>query len=64
MFIESGRFDCYMTSQTENAAQRCSAYIFPALNPFRLTFLRMRESDAGPSCYAGCLRIPTRGTHR
>ena len=25
---------------------RCSAYIFPALNPFRLTFLRIRESDA------------------
>ena len=24
---------------------RCSAYVFPALNPFRLTFLRMRESD-------------------
>ena len=24
---------------------RCSAYVFPTLNPFRLTFLRMRESD-------------------
>ena len=22
---------------------RCSAYIFPALKPFRLTFLRMRD---------------------
>ena len=43
---------------------RCSAYIFPALNPFRLTFLRMRESDACLSCYAGCLRFPPRGTHR
>ena len=28
-----------------NLNGRCSAYVFPALNPFRLTFLRMRESD-------------------
>ena len=44
----SGLYDVteHMESNLHTAnLKRCSAYVFPALNPFRLTFLRMRESD-------------------
>ena len=36
------RSSCVVTGETCESC-RCSAYIFPALKPFRLTFLRMRD---------------------
>ena len=49
-----GLMRCHLTSQScikhvcqadysQGVCYRCSAYIFPALKTFRLTFLRMRD---------------------